>query len=142
MTVRFVVTAVAGAPAGTVTVTATGGGSCTATVAQGACDVTPLTEGSRTLTAVYAGSESFAGSSDTESHTVAVPSLSLRSQPSSTAHSGDPFGHQPELQLLNADGKPLERSGVIVTASLVHGLRVAHGDGREGDGRQGSGEVP
>ena len=77
--------------------------------------------GSRTLTAVYAGSESFAGSSDTESHTVGVPSLSLRSQPSSTAHSGDRFKHQPEVQLLNADGTPLERSGVTVTVSLVTG---------------------
>jgi Big-like domain-containing protein len=121
VTVRFDVTAVTGAPAGTVTVTASGGGSCTATVAQGACDLTPLSEGSRTLTAVYAGSESFAGSSDTESHIVGVPSLSLRRQPSSTARSGDPFKHQPEVQLLNADGTPLARSGVTVTASLVTG---------------------
>ena len=119
--IRFTVTAGAGVPAGTVTVTASGGGSCTATVAQGSCDLTPLAEGSQTLTAVYTGSEGFAGSSDTELHTVAVPSLSLRRQPSSTAHSGDPFGHQPELQLLSADGKPLERSGVTVTASLVTG---------------------
>ncbi len=29
--------------------------------------------------------------------------------------------------MLNADGKPLERSGVTVTASLVDGLGVAHG---------------
>ena len=103
------------------TVTASGGGSCTATVAQGACDLTLPTEGSQTLTAVYAGSQSFAGSSDTEPHAVAVPSLSLRRQPSPKADSGKPFGHQPELQLLKADGKPLERSGVTVTASLVPG---------------------
>ncbi len=121
VTVRFDVTAATGVPAGTVTVTASGGGSCTATVAQGACDLTPLTEGSQTLTAVYAGSEGFAGSLDTEPHAVAVPSLSLRRQPSSTAHSGDPFGHQPEVQLLKADGKPLEHSGVTVTASLLTG---------------------
>jgi Big-like domain-containing protein len=121
VTVRFGVTAATGVPTGTVRVTASGGGSCTATVAQGACDLTPLTEGSQTLTAVYAGSESFAGSSDTEPHVVAVPSLSLRRQPSSPAHSGDPFRHQPEVQLLNVDGKPLERSGVTVTASLVTG---------------------
>jgi hypothetical protein len=119
VTVRFVVTAAAGAPTGTVTVTATGGGSCTATVTQGACDVTLLTEGSQILTAVYAGSPSFAGSSDTESHAVAASSLSLRRQPSPKADSGRPFGHQPELQLLTADGKPLERPGVMVTASLV-----------------------
>jgi hypothetical protein len=68
---------------------------------------------------VYAGSPGFAGSSGTESHTVAVPSLSLRRQPSPKADSGRPFGHQPELQLLTADGKPLERPGVMVTASLV-----------------------
>jgi hypothetical protein len=121
VTVRFDVTAVTGVPAGTVTVTASGGGSCTATVAQGSCDLTPLTEGSQTLTAVYAGSESFVGSSDTEPHTVAIPSLLLRRQPSSTAHPGDRFKDQPEVQLLNADGKPLERSGVTVTASLVTG---------------------
>jgi hypothetical protein len=88
-------------------------------VAQGACDLTLPTEGSQTLTAVYAGSQSFAGSSDTEPHAVGVPSLSLRRQPSPTADSGKPFRHQPELQLLQADGKPLERSGVTVTASLV-----------------------
>jgi hypothetical protein len=121
VTVRFSVSAATGPPAGTVTVTASGGGSCTATVAQGACDLTLLTAGSQTLTAVYAGSESFAGSSDTEPHAVDVPSLSLRRQPSSTAASGAPFRHQPELQLLNGDGKPLERSGVTVTASLVPG---------------------
>jgi hypothetical protein len=121
VTVRFVVTAAAGAPAGTVTVTASGGGSCTATVAQGACDLTLPTEGSQTLIAVYAGSQTFAGSSDTEPHAVAVPSLSLRRQPSRTADSGAPLRHQPELQLLTADGKPLERSGVTVTASLVPG---------------------
>ncbi len=45
VTIRFDVTAVAGAPAGTVTVTASGGGSCTATVAQGACDLIPLSRG-------------------------------------------------------------------------------------------------
>jgi Big-like domain-containing protein len=118
VTVRFVVTAVGGAPAGSVTVTASGGGSCTATVADGSCDLTPLTGGSQILTAVYGGSPSFTGSSDTEPHAVGVPSLSLRRQPSPTAHSGDPFGHQPELQLLKADGKPLEQSGVTVTASL------------------------
>jgi hypothetical protein len=122
VTVRFLVTAVAGTPAGTVTVTAPGGGSCTATVAQGACDVILVTEGSQTLTAVYAGSPSFAGSSGTESHAVAVPSLSIRRQPSPDADSGRPFRHQPELQLVTADGKPLERSGVIVTASLIPAL--------------------
>jgi hypothetical protein len=121
VTVRFRVTAAAGAPAGTVTVTASGGGSCSATVAQGACDLTLLTGGSQTLTAVYAGSGSFAGSSDTEPHAVAAPSLSLRKQPSSTAAPGAPFRHQPELQLRKGDGKPLERSGVTVTASLVLG---------------------
>jgi Bacterial Ig-like domain (group 3) len=121
VTVRFGVTAVAGAPAGTVTVTASGGGSCTAPVGQGACELALLTEGSQTLTAVYAGSESFAGSSDTEAHAVATPSLSIRRQPSTTADSGAPFRHQPELQLLSADGKPLQRSGVTVTASLVMG---------------------
>ena len=121
VTVRFAVTAQAGAPTGTVTVTASGGGSCTATVAEGTCDLSLLTAGSQVLTAVFAGSESFAGSSDTEPHAVGIPTLSIRRQPSSTAHPGAPFGHQPELRLLNADGKPLERSGVTVTASLVEG---------------------
>jgi hypothetical protein len=125
VTIRFAVTAGAGAgaAAGTVTVTASGGGSCTATVAQGSCDLTPLTEGSQTLTAIYAGSESFAGSSDTEPHAVALlsPSLSLRRQPSSTARPAHPFKDQPEVQLLSGDGKPLERSGVTVTASLASG---------------------
>ena len=119
VTVRFVVTAVGGAPSGSVTVTASGGGSCTAAVADGSCEMTPLTGGSQMLTAVYGGSPGFAGSSDTEPHAVAVPSLSLRRQPSRTADSGKPFRHQPELQLLIAEGQPLEQSGVTVTASLV-----------------------
>ena len=46
------------------------------------------------------------------------------------------------MQLLIADGKALERSGVTVTASLAPGSGVAHGAGRDSDGRQGSGEVP
>ena len=124
VTIRFSVTAGAGTLAGAVTVTSSGGESCSATVADGACTLTFTAPGDRTLAAVYAGGAGFAGSSDTEPHTVAVPtlpSLSLRKQPSSTATPGIPFKRHPELQLLDGDGKPLERSGVTVTAALASG---------------------
>jgi hypothetical protein len=58
-----------GAPTGVITVT-DGVDSCSAAVAAGGCDLPSTTAGAKTLTATYAGDASFAGSSDTEAHTV------------------------------------------------------------------------
>ncbi len=67
ITVQFTVTPVgpgAGTPAGNVTVSASTGGQCTASVATGQCALTPAdgTPGTIQLTAVYDGNTNFAGS--------------------------------------------------------------------------------
>ena len=71
VTVTFTVTAATGTPTGTVTVS-DGQVSCSATVAAGTCQITPLTVGSRTLTASYPGTDAFAASSGTASHQVTL----------------------------------------------------------------------
>jgi hypothetical protein len=125
ITVGFTVTSDAGIPSGNVTVTTSGGsGTCTGTVAQGSCSLVPGAEGTVTLTATYAGDGNFAGSSDSDTHTVAAPappSLSLRTQPSGAATPGVAFDRQPEVELRTADGGPLEQSGVTVRAELASG---------------------
>jgi hypothetical protein len=121
ITVRFTVTSAQGQPAGDVTVSSSGGGGCSGTVAQGSCTFALTAAGSVILTATYAGNASFTGSSDTESHAVAVPSLEVRTQPSNSAKPDKPFRRQPEIQLRGADGRELERSGVAVTATVASG---------------------
>lgn len=72
ITVRFSVTAHApgdGTPTGIVTVT-DGTVSCTTTVALGACTLTPITPGFKTLRATYAGDADFEGSVGTTRHFV------------------------------------------------------------------------
>jgi trimeric autotransporter adhesin len=65
-------------PTGNVTVTASGGGTCTATVAAGSCPITFTTAGTRTLTAVYAGNSNFLTSTSVGvSQTVNAPTVSL-----------------------------------------------------------------
>ncbi len=74
VTVNYTVQAVApgaGTPTGNVTVSISGGSeSCTASVASGSCQLTPLSAGSRTLTASYPGDANFNASSGTRPHTV------------------------------------------------------------------------
>jgi hypothetical protein len=66
-------------PTGNVTVTASTGESCTGTVAAGNCSITTFnTAGTRTLTATYAGSSNFLGSTSAGvSQRVNAPSVSL-----------------------------------------------------------------
>jgi hypothetical protein len=72
--VRFTVTATSGTPTGTVTVTASGGSeSCSASVGDGGCTLTLTATGDRTLTATYTPDAGFAGSDDSERHTVREP---------------------------------------------------------------------
>ncbi|MDH3457561.1 MAG: Ig-like domain-containing protein, partial [Gemmatimonadota bacterium] len=68
--VTYTVTSTGGTPTGDVTVT-DGVDSCTGTVGAGSCTLALTTAGDRTLTATYAGNVTFAGSADTEPHTVA-----------------------------------------------------------------------
>src|SRR5207253_664779 len=62
--VTYSVTAAGGAPSGDVTVN-DGTESCTGTVATGGCTLTPTAAGGKTLTATYAGTADFAGSTST-----------------------------------------------------------------------------
>ena len=121
ITVRFEVTSGAGTPTGDVGVTTTGGGSCSGTVAEGSCQLAINDAGTQTITATYAGDADFAGSSATETHTVAAPALFVEHQPSKDATPGIPFQEQPGVQLRDAAGHPLSRAGVAVTASPASG---------------------
>ena len=61
----------AGTPTGTVTITASGGAeTCQATLPTTSCAITLVGVGPRTLTATYAGTSNFSGSSGTRAHTV------------------------------------------------------------------------
>ena len=120
ITVAFTVTSGAGTPSGDVTVSASGGGTCTAAVATGQCDLVPAAGGPITLTATYAGGGDFASSSDTESHTVAAPSLDLLTQPPDRATSGVAFSRTPEVEL-RIGGSQLAQAGVQITVSLASG---------------------
>ena len=86
VTVAFTVGATLGTPTGTVTVT-DGIVSCTASAPTGQCGLAPTTAGSKTLTATYPGSATFAASSGTASHQVilAGTSTTLSSSPNPSA---------------------------------------------------------
>jgi hypothetical protein len=73
VTVSFTVAALGGSPAGTVAVS-DGQVSCSGalTAGSGQCQLTPVTPGSRTITASYPGSDTFAASSGTASHQVTL----------------------------------------------------------------------
>ena len=81
VTVNFTVTVNSpgsGTPTGNVTVS-DGSASCTASVATGSCIIKMKITGNRTLTATYAGSSKFNGSSDTENHQVKPKTSNFRS---------------------------------------------------------------
>jgi hypothetical protein len=131
VTVRFTVTAESGIPTGTVILSAKDGAEgCSAQVADGACTLTLTSPGDRTLTAAYSGDAAFAGSEDTERHTVkappppppppAVPSATRSSIKIKDATLR--LNHDTEVKVIvrDAGGTPLE--GVSVTL-------LATGDG-------------
>jgi hypothetical protein len=132
-----------GTPAGTVTVSADGGGSCIAqlTAGGGTCTLTPATTGRITLTAVYPGDASSLPSSATESHEVRTPAvriLAIRTQPSDEAVSGEPFRRQPEVQLALEGGGSVPEAGVTVRAAIASGSGTLLGTiaiQTNGDGR-------
>jgi len=75
VTVAFQVTGTSGTPSGSVTVS-DGAVSCTAAAPAGQCSLALATVGSKTLTARYAGSGSFAPSSGTAQHQVVLAGTS------------------------------------------------------------------
>ena len=142
VTVQFTVTADAGTPTGSVRIR-DGGDECTGSLSggQGSCTLTLSNTGTRTLTADYQGADGFAGSSDTESHTVEAPptpELAVARQPSSTATVGVPFDQQPIVQLRDGNSGDLNTAGVAVSVAIVSGggtltgttTRTTDGSGR------------
>ncbi len=55
-------------------------------------------------------------------------SLSVATQPSSSAGSGRPLGQQPVVQVLDADGNPATARGVLVTAAIASGGGTLSGE--------------
>jgi len=80
--VAFRVTSTAGTPTGTLTLS-DGTASCTGTAPTGQCTIAPATAGTKTITARYGGSGTFAASSASASHEVklAPTATSLSSSP-------------------------------------------------------------
>ncbi len=128
--VGYAVTSGDGTPTGVVTVTASGGESCSGPAPVGGCSLAPAAPGPITLTASYGGDPNFTPSSGQASHTVAAPLppvLAIRTQPSSDAAPGQPFSHQPGLELRAADGSELHQAGVTIGAELASGTGVLGG---------------
>ncbi|MFL5462191.1 MAG: Ig-like domain-containing protein, partial [Gemmatimonadales bacterium] len=71
VTVSVTVSSPGGTPSGDVEITASGSPSCTVAAPQGSCQVSPTASGD--ITATYKGSNTFASSSATTSHTVNAP---------------------------------------------------------------------
>jgi large repetitive protein len=122
LTVAYTVTSDAGTPAGDVTVTASGGGGCSATVAAGGCTLVPGGGGAVTLTASYAGSANFAASSDQQAHTVNPPDAAPNGQADAfTATEDQALQVSPRGVLTNdsdPNGGPVQAS---LDASPAHG---------------------
>jgi hypothetical protein len=140
VTVQFTVTASSGAPAGTVTITASGGSeTCSASVAAGACALTLTAEGDRTLTASYAGGGGFGPSTGTEGHLVRAPAL----PPSATASSitvkdaSIEVNHDTDVKVVVRDANGVKLKGVAVTLSATgDGVSITPTSattGKEGD---------
>ena len=71
-----------------------------------------------------ASADGLAGSPVTFTATAAVGAagrLSITQQPSSSAASGEVLGRQPVVQLLDADGNPVQQAGLAVTATISGG---------------------
>jgi len=122
--VGYAVTSEDGTPTGGVTVTASGGESCSGPAPVGSCTLAPAAPGPITITASYAGDANFTPSSGQTPHTVSVPAppvLAIRTQPSSDASSGQAFARQPEIELRAADGRELHQAGITIGAGLASG---------------------
>jgi PKD repeat protein len=73
ITVSFSVTGASGSPTGAVHIADENGGGCEGQAPSGSCSYVPNGTGKRKITATYDGGPGFAGSSDTEDHTVKEP---------------------------------------------------------------------
>jgi len=130
--VSFTVTSPAGTPDGDVEVSAPGD-TCTATVAQGSCQISPT--GSGNITATYKGNAVFTSSSATEGHTVNTPNfppIALDDHYSTSPGIGFHAPDETRMNLLANDadleGGPLTTTPGSVTTS-AGGSAVIGGDG-------------
>jgi Bacterial Ig domain/Bacterial Ig-like domain (group 1) len=130
--VVFEVTTSGAAPAGTVRVTASGGGeSCSADVSLGRCTIVLNADGNRTLTASFQGGNLFQSSSDNEPHQVITPDQPPTAQDDgySTAR-GVPLIVSADQGVLandsDPDGDPLSASQV---SGPAHGSLSLNADG-------------
>lgn len=125
VTVQFTVTASSGSPAGVVQVTSDEGASCQNPTSVGACTLDFTTAGDWTITATFPAGGAYAGSQDTEPHTVTAPpaggpaTIEIRRQPSPVARSGTRFASQPEIRVRDASGNNV--AGVDVSVALASG---------------------
>ncbi|MBK8286238.1 MAG: Ig-like domain repeat protein [Ahniella sp.] len=128
-TVTFTATAPSGVPTGLVTVQASGGGSCSATLTsgQGFCLQTPQATGNLTLTADYPGSAEHSASQDTESHDVGAAASTMAIQ--SVSPSPSVFG-QPVTVTAQASASIGTPSGPItVTDGAGASCEISGGSG-------------
>ncbi|UCG88117.1 MAG: Ig-like domain repeat protein, partial [Gemmatimonadota bacterium] len=114
--VSYSVASSGGTPTGDVAVS-DGVDSCNGTVADGGCTLVLTTAGDRTLTAVYSGNADFAGSSDTEPHTVNQPPIA-DAGPDQTVTDSDLSGS--ELVTLDGSGST-DADGTIVSYDWSEG---------------------
>ena len=141
--VRVRVESSAATPTGAVTVTSSAGERCELQLAggEGSCTLAPAAAGQVTLTAEYAGDQTFEPSLGTAEHRVEAPAariLLLRTQPSEQAVPGEPLARQPEIQLAVEGGGEVRQGGVVVRAELASGGGTLTGTTSiqtQGDGR-------
>ena len=126
--VAYLVAAPAGSalPTGNVTVS-DGSASCTASVAAGACTLTPTTAGIKTLTATYPGDTTYSGSSGAVAHTVVGKSDSTTTI---SSHTPDPsMLGQAIAVLYSVTGPGGAPTGVVTVTDGTQSCSALVGDG-------------
>jgi FtsP/CotA-like multicopper oxidase with cupredoxin domain len=118
VTVNFSVTGTGVAPTGTVTVTATTGENCPATLPATSCALTFVTTGTRTMTAVYSGDANYLGSTSSPSASQNVIDFVLGISPGSQTVNGG----QKALYTVTATAI----GGVAMPINLTCGINQTH----------------
>jgi hypothetical protein len=97
-----------GTPSGTITIS-DGTANCVVTLPATSCNLTPITSGTKTLTAVYAGDASFTGSTSAGvSHTVVnTGSFAVTSGDAQSAHVGSAFTIPLRVRILDPSNNPV-----------------------------------
>jgi hypothetical protein len=112
-----------GTPGGTVTVS-DGTANCVITLPAAGCSLTPLSAGTKTLTAVYSGDANYTGSTSAGvTHTVSPPVASgtfgAISGDAQSAHVGSAFTIPLRVRVLDASSNPVAGSTVAWTTPTI-----------------------